>query len=138
MAITNNKNILATAFSNKTLDIQKQSFIIAISQCFLQRQHGIHIITIRLGFAHGNIDMVTGKGRSSNSNTFFQIIRTQIGTPLPCCNHDMYFQVISPQAHAFTAIKCHRTNIGRIQIILSHHRFGCFIDCLFIKRHGHI
>ena len=103
----------------------------------MQCQHGIHVVAVGFGLAHGDIDMMPREGRGSDTNALFHSFVTQVGTPVPGGDDGMDLEVIGAQPHALGTVKTHRPDIGGIQIVLPDHRFVGGIQGGFFERDIH-
>ena len=50
----------------------------------------------------------------------------------------MHFQVVGTQAHAFRTQKCHRAQVGFVQVVLTNRSALGFVDHVFAERHFHV
>ena len=80
----------------------------------MQGQHGIHVITVGLGLAHGDVDVMAGIRRGLDANPAFHIFRTEIGAPFPGGHDGVHLQIVRTQPHPLGTIKTHGPNIGGV------------------------
>src|SRR5690606_8034989 len=64
-------------------------------------------------------------------DTLLQSFITHVGTPVPGRDGDMYFQVVSTNAHAFGTVEHQRPHVGGFQIVVTHRGAARFVDFFF-------
>src|SRR5680860_1356880 len=136
-AIAYDEDILAAALGDIAFDIQQQRLVVAVARDFLQGEHGVHVVAVRLGLAPGDVDVMARKRRGLDAQPFFEVVLAQIRTPLPGGDHAVNAQTFRVQTHALGAVETHGTDIGRFELVLAHHRQLRGADHFFIERHGH-
>ena len=78
-----------------------------------------------------------GIAGGGNPNTAVSRLRIHVGGPCPGSDHDVGFQVVSPQTHPFRAKETHRPDVSFVEAIRPHNLTLRSIQGIFVKRHIH-
>ena len=69
--ITHDENVFSGAFGNVTFVVQQQGFLGTTGNGLVQGQHRVNVVAVRLGLAHGDIDVVARVGGRAHLDPHF-------------------------------------------------------------------
>src|SRR5680860_204856 len=136
--VTHNEDVLARAFSHIAFVVQQQCFLATTGNGFVQRQHGVDVVAVRLGLAHCDINVMTRIRGGTHLNADLLCFWRHVRRPAPSGDHYVHFQVICAQTHAFGAQKSHRAQVGFVQIVVTDSRTLSLVKLFFAERYFHI
>ena len=118
--VAHDKDVLARTFRHIAFGIEQQRFFGAAGQRFLQCQHRVDVVAVRLRARHRDIDVMARVRTGANLDAELARFRRHVRRPVPRRDNHMHFETGGAQAHAFGTEKHHRPNIGFAELVLAH------------------
>src|SRR5690606_9741961 len=82
-------------------------------------------------------DVIAGVGRGADLDAAGHVFRAEITAPFPGGDHDMHFEALGVQAHAFGTVEAHRPNVSAGQVVPAHGFALCAVEGVLVERNLH-
>src|SRR3569623_2451006 len=134
-AVANDEDVFAAALGDIALGVEQHGFIAAAGERFVERQHRVQVIGVRLGLAHHDVHVMTGERAGAHLDAASQIFFAHVSAPGPGGDHHMSLQILGAQTHPLGAIDTHGADVAGFELVVAYHLPGGVVERRLVVRH---